>query len=150
MQFAIHKLNFLPENILVFGWSIGACSSLFLATQYPEIKGVVLDATFDDILPLAIPKMPQFLSGVVELAIRHYVNLNNTEMLKQFNGPVLMIRRTEDEIITIDELNLSTNRGNFLLISMLKHRFPQIFEKSQVDYITKLLAKPLEVQGNSK
>ena len=23
MQFAIHKLGFLPENILVYGWSIG-------------------------------------------------------------------------------------------------------------------------------
>lgn len=41
MQFAIHKLGFLPENIILFGWSIGGYSSLVAAAQYPDIKGVV-------------------------------------------------------------------------------------------------------------
>lgn len=63
MQFAIQSLGFLPENILLFGWSIGGYSSLWLATQYPNIKGIVLDATFDDLLYLALPRMPESLSG---------------------------------------------------------------------------------------
>lgn len=100
MQFAIHKLGFPPENILLFGWSIGGWSSLFAATQYPNVKGVILDATFDDVLQLAIPRMPSSLSGIVKIAIRDYVNLNNTEMINQYNGPVLMVRRTEDEVIS--------------------------------------------------
>lgn len=41
MQFAINKLGFLPENILLFGWSIGGWSALYAATQYADIKGVV-------------------------------------------------------------------------------------------------------------
>lgn len=41
MQFAIHKLGFRPEEILLFGWSIGGYSSLVAATQYPDVKGVV-------------------------------------------------------------------------------------------------------------
>lgn len=41
MQFAIHELGFLPENIILFGWSIGGWSSMYAATQYPEVKGVV-------------------------------------------------------------------------------------------------------------
>lgn len=100
MQFAIHKLGFAPENIILFGWSIGGWSSLFAATQYPNVKGVILDATFDDVLQLAIPRMPSSLSGIVKIAIRDYVNLNNTELMNQFNGPVLMVRRTEDEVIS--------------------------------------------------
>lgn len=128
MQFAIHKLGFQPEEILLFGWSIGGYSSLVAATQYPDVKGVVcatethieppnfilifltlinfmrifaqvLDATFDDVLQLAIPRMPSSISGIVRIAIRDYVNLNNTELINQYNGPVLMIRRTEDEMI---------------------------------------------------
>lgn len=99
MQFAIFKLGFQPENILVFGWSIGGYSSLVAAAQYPDIKGAVLDATFDDVLHLAVPRMPTSLSGIVKIAIREYVNLNNTDLISQFNGPVLLIRRTEDEII---------------------------------------------------
>lgn len=42
MQFAIQKLGFLPENIILFGWSIGGYSSLYAATQYPDVKGVVI------------------------------------------------------------------------------------------------------------
>lgn len=41
MQFAIHKLGFQPEDIVLFGWSIGGYSSLVAAIQYPDIKGVV-------------------------------------------------------------------------------------------------------------
>lgn len=99
MQFAIESLGFSPENILLFGWSIGGYSSLWLASQYPNIKGVVLDATFDDLLYLALPRMPESLSSIVRIAIRDYCNLNNNELITQYNGPVLMIRRTEDEVI---------------------------------------------------
>lgn len=41
MQFAIHELKFQPDEILLFGWSIGGYSSLVGAVQYPEVKGVV-------------------------------------------------------------------------------------------------------------
>lgn len=41
VQFAIDKLGFPPENIVMFGWSIGGYSSLWASTQYPAIKGVV-------------------------------------------------------------------------------------------------------------
>lgn len=99
IQFAIQKLDFTPENILLFGWSIGGYSSLWLATQYPNIKGVILDATFDDLLYLALPRMPESLSNVVKIAIRDHCNLNNNDLIVNYNGPVLMVRRTEDEVI---------------------------------------------------
>lgn len=99
MQFAIESLGFSPENILLFGWSIGGYSSLWLASQYPNIKGVVLDATFDDLLYLALPRMPESLSSIVRIAIRDYCNLNNNELITQYNGPLMLIRRTEDEVI---------------------------------------------------
>ena len=61
MQFAIQKLGFRPEQIIVHGWSIGGFTASCLAMNYPEIKGVVIDASFDQLLPLAVPRMPQFL-----------------------------------------------------------------------------------------
>lgn len=144
MQFAIHELKFTPDNILLFGWSIGGYTSLWAASQYPEIKGVILDGTFDDVLHLALPRMPAFLSGVVKLAIREYVNLNHVELINKYSGPVLMIRRTEDEVICTEERNIETNRGNYLLISFLKYRFPNIFKPPQVAFTINLLSKPLE------
>lgn len=41
VQFAINKLGFSPENIVMFGWSIGGYSSLWASSQFPDIKGVV-------------------------------------------------------------------------------------------------------------
>lgn len=100
MQFAIHRLGFRPEQIMLFGWSIGGYSSLYAATLYPDVKGLLLDATFDDVLQLALPRMPECLSGIVRIAIRQYMNLNNTELMSRYNGPVMLVRRTEDEVIS--------------------------------------------------
>lgn len=41
LQFAIKKLGFVPENILLFGWSIGGYATLWAAANYPDVKGVV-------------------------------------------------------------------------------------------------------------
>jgi dipeptidyl aminopeptidase/acylaminoacyl peptidase len=41
VQFAIHRLNFKPENIFMFGWSIGGYAVTWAAMNYPDIKGVV-------------------------------------------------------------------------------------------------------------
>lgn len=147
IQFAIQKLGFAPENILLFGWSIGGFTSLWCATQYPEIRGVVLDATFDDILYLALPRMPASISGIVKIAIRDHCNLNNNELVTKYNGPVLLVRRTEDEVIATEEMNISTNRGNFLLLHMLKFRFPHIFSAHEsMQYAEDFLKKPVDCE----
>lgn len=41
MQFAIHRLNFLPESIIVYAWSIGAFCATWAAMNYPDIRGLV-------------------------------------------------------------------------------------------------------------
>lgn len=61
--------------------------------------GKILDATFDDILPLALHHMPKWTESIVRLSIREYVNLNNFEQLSKYPGPVLLIRRSQDEVI---------------------------------------------------
>eukprot|EP00099_Drosophila_melanogaster_P020834 NP_647880.1 uncharacterized protein Dmel_CG1309 [Drosophila melanogaster] len=143
VQFAINNLRFPVEDIILYGWSIGGFSTLYAASVYPDVKGVVLDATFDDVLYLAVPRMPAALAGIVKVAIRNYCNLNNAELANEFNGPISFIRRTEDEIIAEDN-HIDTNRGNFLVLSVLKHRYPNIFGASQLNKAKGLLSKPLE------
>lgn len=41
LQFAIHSLRFDPENIVLFGWSIGGYTASWAAMNYPDLKGVV-------------------------------------------------------------------------------------------------------------
>uniref|UniRef100_A0A8D8VIU4 Protein ABHD16A n=1 Tax=Cacopsylla melanoneura TaxID=428564 RepID=A0A8D8VIU4_9HEMI len=127
IQFAVVQLGFKPSNIVLFGWSIGGYCSSYASCKYPAVKAVVLDATFDDILPVAIPRMPAFLSSLVELTIRSFADLTVAKFLVQYGGPVLLVRRTDDEIIALKPGDISTNRGNDLLVDLMKSRYPALF-----------------------
>jgi len=142
MQFAIHKLGFKVEDIIVTGWSIGGFSSTWLAMNYPEISGLILDATFDDLLPLAVPRMPASLSGLVTRAVKKYINLNVGDQLAKYPGPVRIIRRDHDEMICTSEGELWSNRGNNLVISLLKTRYPSLCSDEALDTVTSLLYTP--------
>lgn len=142
MQFAINKLGYKVENIVLLGWSIGGYSSTWLAMNYPDVRGLVLDATFDDLLPLALPRMPQSMSSIVTTAVRKFIHLNVGEQLSKFHGPVLMIRRANDEMICTVDGELWSNRGNNLLISYLTQKFPGLVSNSSLDSLTSLLYTP--------
>jgi hypothetical protein len=41
-------------------------------------------------------------------------------------------------------MNIGTNRGNNLVIHMLKYRFPNIFKSEQLTYAQKILNKTID------
>lgn len=143
MQFAIDKLGFTPDQIIIHGWSIGGFPASWVAMNFPDIKAVVLDATFDDLLPLAVPRMPEMLEPLVKTGVSQYINLNVAEQLIKYNGPIRLIRRSQDEMISTDPTMISSNRGNFLLEKILLHRYPHIFSDAEE---RKLLAEYLSAE----
>ena len=62
----------------------------------------ILDATFDELLPLAIPRMPEVMEPLVRTGVSHYIDLNVAEQLVKYDGPIRLIRRSQDEMITTD------------------------------------------------
>uniref|UniRef100_A0A665VY33 AB hydrolase-1 domain-containing protein n=1 Tax=Echeneis naucrates TaxID=173247 RepID=A0A665VY33_ECHNA len=127
IQFAIHELGFQLSDIVVYAWSIGGFTASWAVMSYPEIQAVVLDASFDDLLPLALKVMPDSWRPLVQHTVRQYMNLNNAEQLLKYQGPVLLIRRTRDEIITTaGPEDVMSNRGNNLLLKLLQFRYPKI------------------------
>ena len=130
IKFANEKLGFKTEDIVVFAWSIGGYPSSWLSQQYPDIHGLILDATFDDVVPLAISKMPSSWKPLVVNTIRNHLNLNISDNLSYYNGPVLVIRRLKDEIIhTIESDPVRTNRANDLLVKLMQKRFPHLLNE---------------------
>ncbi|XP_050361449.1 phosphatidylserine lipase ABHD16A [Nymphalis io] len=129
IQYAINDLEFGVEEIVLYGWSIGGYTTTWAAVNYPDIKGIILDACFDDLLPLAQNQMPKSWTLLVKEVVRSFVNLNLAEILPKYSGPVQLVRRTEDEVICIKENQLASNRGNFLLIAILQQRHPELFEE---------------------
>lgn len=146
MQFAILKLGFKPEEIIVYGWSIGGFTSSWLAMNYPDIQGLILDATFDNLEPLAIPRMPAAMSGLVSKAVRRFINLDVAGQVSQYSGPIRLIRRTKDEMISTVEGELWSNRGNNLLESVLRGRYPGLASPGAMAGVTALLYSPGAVQ----
>ncbi|KAL6429784.1 hypothetical protein ACFW04_007581 [Cataglyphis niger] len=130
MRFAIERLQFPEERIILYGWSIGGYAATWIAMNYPSIQSLVLDATFDDILPLALKAMSPSLEGVVRNIIRDYFNLNIAEQLNRYNGTVLLVRRTDDEIVCVPNNSLAGNRGNMLLTKLLLRRYPHLFSET--------------------
>ncbi|KAH7700118.1 Protein F37A4.1 [Aphelenchoides avenae] len=135
MQFAIQRLGFKPEEILLYGWSIGGFPACWAAANYPQIRGLIVDASFDDLIPLAKGRMPTVIEPIVHYAVRKYLDLPIARQLAQYKGPVLLIRRFYDDIlITNDAGNpdekRASNRANNLLLALLKSRHPGLLRDS--------------------
>ena len=73
-------------------------------------------------------------------AVQNFVALNIAEQLKKYQGPIQLIRRTADEMITTEMENLMTNRGNNLLIKVLEFRYPHLMKPSQLKQLWQYLA----------
>lgn len=52
MQYAITELGFAPEDIVLYGWSIGGYSASWVACKYP-IKALVSKITLHTLLLLS-------------------------------------------------------------------------------------------------
>ncbi|XP_060089189.1 protein ABHD16B-like [Heteronotia binoei] len=132
IQYATRRLGFKLQDIIVYGWSLGGYSATWAAMTYPLLGSLVLDATFDDLLPLALNVMPKSWKKLVVRTVKDHFNLNVGEQLCRYLGPVLLIRRTQDEVITtcpdLDDqiINVRYNRANELLVQLLEHRYPDI------------------------
>jgi hypothetical protein len=61
-----------------------------------------VDASFDDVVPLAQARFPSSWGPLVKRIVRDYLNLNNAAQLSRYPGPVLFFRRTQDEIIATE------------------------------------------------
>ncbi|TPP57727.1 Abhydrolase domain-containing protein 16A [Fasciola gigantica] len=127
LLFVMHQLHFKPHQIYLFGWSIGGYTVTWAAMNYPEIAGVILDATFDDLDELSKKVVPDFLYPITRVAMRQHMDLNNLAQLVKYDGPVRIIRRADDEIISTSEPpSREANRGTNLLVGLLRHRFPHL------------------------
>ncbi|XP_067830044.1 phosphatidylserine lipase ABHD16A isoform X2 [Heptranchias perlo] len=150
VQYAIHRLNFRIEDIIVYAWSIGGFTATWGTMTYPEISALVLDASFDDLVPLALKVMPESCRGLVTRTVRDYLNLNNAEQLCKYQGPVLLIRRTKDEIITttVPE-DIMSNRGNDLLLKLLQFRYPKVMAEEGIRVVREWLSASNPLQETS-
>ncbi|XP_039093004.1 protein ABHD16B [Hyaena hyaena] len=146
VKYALHRLRFPPAHVVVYGWSIGGLTATWATMTYPELGALVLDATFDDLVPLALKVMPHSWKGLVLRAVREHSSLNVAEQLCRYPGPVLLLRRTQDDVVgtsaherPLPSGGVEGNRGNELLLRLLQHRYPAVMAREGLALVTRWL-----------
>lgn len=83
----IDNLGYRPEDIVVYGRSIGSGPSVWLASRYP-VGGLILESPMTSIFRVVLP-FPLF-------PIDRYPNL---QRIPDVNAPVLIMQGRDDEVI---------------------------------------------------
>merc|ERR1712071_517654 len=128
MGYAKYVLKF--DNIILFGWSIGGYPTAVGANAktkdgQPLINGVILDATFDHIKPMAGMVLPGWFEPIALGVIGQEWDLDVSSELCKYKGNVVMMRRLQDEILsTGGPSRPDMNRINWLLYDLVLSRFP--------------------------
>jgi len=140
VKYAVTRLGFPVDSIIMFAWSIGGFPASYAAMMYPDMKALILDATFDHITELALNRMPGFAESLVLKILRNYLDLDVGRHCVHYPGPIRLIRRQREEIITSEPGIPSTNRGNDLLLCILRHRYPKIFVERSIEIVRRFLS----------
>uniref|UniRef100_A0A8C0GB02 acylglycerol lipase n=1 Tax=Chelonoidis abingdonii TaxID=106734 RepID=A0A8C0GB02_CHEAB len=129
----------LDAGYSVLGWNHPGFAG---STVSPRVPGGGREPRSPGSQPPCSNHQPLLLSqrGLVTRTVRQYLNLNNGEQLCRYQGPVLLVRRTKDEIITttVPE-DIMSNRGNDLLLKLLQHRYPKAMAEEGVQVVREWL-----------
>ena len=87
------KKGFNPENIIVYGRSIGSGVAVDVASKYP-CKGLILEAPFSSLKKLADEKLPFFFPSFY-LKFR----FDNIRKINRVNCPIIFLHGTIDSLI---------------------------------------------------
>ena len=132
VSYAVQVLGYPLERIILHGNSIGGFTACYAAAAFPNIHGLLLEATFDDINSLVPALVPCCLPhGLIKHALRYCYDLNIISYLKMYKGPVTLIRKTDDTLMRSEIDEVSTNRANFLLLELIKNRYGEVFTSEE-------------------
>ena len=87
-----------PEQIFVYGHSLGGAIAIELATKHPEMAGLMVEGTFT-----SIQDMAGLMPGIKLFPLRWLVTqrFDNLTKIKSLQTPILILHGTADEVIPL-------------------------------------------------
>ena len=95
-QYLTDTRQIKPENIIVYGHSLGGAIALDLATKHPEMGGLVTEGTFTSIKNIASDSKFLAIFPLDWIITQRFDSINKIKSLKV---PVLIIHGAEDKTI---------------------------------------------------
>lgn len=86
-----------PQNIFVYGHSLGGAIATELAIRHPEIAGLALEGTFTCMREMVAHLYKEFLIFPVNLLLHQ--KFNSLSKIRSLKMPVLFIHGTNDSIV---------------------------------------------------
>ncbi len=85
-----------PQNIIVFGHSLGGAIAIELATRHPEISGLIIEGSFTSLIEIA---KSQKYYNILPLKLLIRQQFNSLKKVKNLKMPILFTHGTADDVI---------------------------------------------------
>ena len=97
-QYLTNELEIEPQNIFVYGHSLGGAIAIELASRHSDMAGTIVEGTFTSMRDMA-----QFLSWLRIfpldwLVTQHFDSINK---IKSLQTPLLILHGSEDDIVPV-------------------------------------------------
>nr|XP_046912266.1 alpha/beta hydrolase domain-containing protein 17B-like [Dermatophagoides farinae] len=93
----LNKYRLQPQQILIYGQSIGTGPTLYLASIHRHVKGVILHSSFQSIAKLYIPWLKK---------CPDYDVFRNIEMIEKVESPVLFLHGSDDRNVPLSHVKI--------------------------------------------
>ena len=88
--------GFQPNQIMIYGHSLGGAIAINLATKHPDALGMIVDSSFTSMIDMAMLD-PRFRVFPIDLLIHQ--RFDSLSKVRSLSVPVLFIHGTADEMI---------------------------------------------------
>jgi fermentation-respiration switch protein FrsA (DUF1100 family) len=128
-NYLLSKKELQPDNIIIFGRSLGGAVAVKLATEV-QPDALILESVFSSAADMAKSLYP----GLYHLLVLRF-DFDNKAMIKQVHSPLLLMHSPDDEIIPFKQgkkVFLAANQPKKMIILQGNHN--NGFLQSQPDY----------------
>ena len=128
-NYLVSKKELQPDNIIIFGRSLGGAVAVTLATEV-QPDALILESVFSSAGDMAKSLYP----GLSYLLVLRF-NFDNTAMIKQVHAPLLLMHSLDDELIPFEQgkkVFLAANKPKKMMTLQGNHN--NGFLQSQPDY----------------
>ena len=98
-DYLTQKRQITPENIFVYGHSLGGAIAIELASRHPEIAGLITEGTFTSILEMAK------LGKVLQIFPLDWIvtqRFDSASKVKSLQTPILILHGSDDRTIPVE------------------------------------------------
>lgn len=131
-----------PENLIVFGRSIGSIYAIEFARRYPQIRGLVLESGIADVLERILLRVsPADLGCSSEAIEKEFAELfDHKKKLMAYKGPCLVLHAQHDHLVSVShaKMNSSNTGGSCKLVVLPRGDHNSIFFENRERYLSEL------------